>query len=126
MGRLTMDTVPVRLPGDAQPGAVVELYRTADGTMAAQVRIPAPGRTIMAEPHQYLSTACLHGEHGYCQSMTGSNGSTEWAKTPASCKVCGAPCTCPCHAAAEPRSDEDRIRDAMAEAQDHPGRLITR
>jgi hypothetical protein len=26
-----MDTVPVRLPGDAQPGAVVELYRTTDG-----------------------------------------------------------------------------------------------
>ncbi len=23
-------------------------------------------------------------------------------------------------------SDEDRIRDAMAEAQDHPGRTITR
>jgi len=23
-------------------------------------------------------------------------------------------------------SDEDRIRDAMAEAQDHPGRIITR
>lgn len=37
-----MDTVPVRLPDDAEPGAVVELYRTADGTMAAQVRIPAP------------------------------------------------------------------------------------
>lgn len=37
-----MDTVPVRLPGDAEPGAVVELYRDVDGTMAAQVRLPAP------------------------------------------------------------------------------------
>jgi hypothetical protein len=37
-----MDTVPVRLPGDAEPGAVVELYRDADGRLAAQVRIPAP------------------------------------------------------------------------------------
>jgi hypothetical protein len=37
-----MDTVPVRIPDDAQPGAVVELYRDADGTMAAEVRIPAP------------------------------------------------------------------------------------
>jgi hypothetical protein len=36
----TMTTV--HLPADAKPGAVVELYRTADGTMAAQVRIPAP------------------------------------------------------------------------------------
>jgi hypothetical protein len=78
----------------------------------------------MAEPHQYLSTACLHGEHGYCQAATGSNGTTQWDKAPASCKFCGAPCTCPCHG--EPRSDEDRIREAMAEAQDHPGRVITR
>ncbi len=28
--------------------------------------------------------------------------------------------------ASQARSDEDRIRDAMAEAQDHPGRTITR
>jgi hypothetical protein len=27
---------------------------------------------------------------------------------------------------AVPASDEDRIRDAMAEAQDHPGRMATR
>lgn len=37
-----MDTVPVSLPAGAEPGSVVELYRAADGTMAAQVRIPAP------------------------------------------------------------------------------------
>lgn len=28
--------------------------------------------------------------------------------------------------ASRQRSDEDRIRDAMAEAHDHPGRVITR
>ena len=28
--------------------------------------------------------------------------------------------------ASQERSDEDRIRDAMAEAHDHPGRVITR
>lgn len=37
-----MDTTPVRLPAGAKAGAVVELYRTPDGTMAAQIRIPAP------------------------------------------------------------------------------------
>jgi hypothetical protein len=37
-----MAATPVQLPDDAKPGAVVELYRTPDGTMAAQVRIPAP------------------------------------------------------------------------------------
>ena len=74
--------------------------------------------------HQYLSTSCLHGQlgddpelHAYCQSTTGSNGTAEWSKTPASCKHCAAPCSCPCHGA---RTDEDRIRDAMTEAQaDH-------
>jgi hypothetical protein len=37
-----MASVPVQLPDGAKPGAVVELYRKPDGTMAAQVRIPAP------------------------------------------------------------------------------------
>jgi hypothetical protein len=37
-----MATVPVQLPDDARSGSVVELYRKPDGTMAAQVRIPAP------------------------------------------------------------------------------------
>ncbi|KOT57070.1 MULTISPECIES: hypothetical protein [Streptomyces] len=46
-------------------------------------------------PHRYLSTGCLHGEHGYCQSHTGLSGS----KTPASCKFCKAPCQCLCHRA---------------------------
>ncbi len=56
--------------------------------------------------HRYLSTSCLHEDdpgrepenlHSYCGSATGSNGNTQWAKTPASCKFCGAPCVCPRH-----------------------------
>lgn len=43
--------------------------------------------------HEYLSTGCFHGEHGYCQAMTGLAG----AKRPARCKFCDAPCVCPCH-----------------------------
>jgi hypothetical protein len=43
--------------------------------------------------HVYLSTGCLHGQHGYCQGKTGLAG----AKTPARCKFCKAPCTCRCH-----------------------------
>ena len=54
------------------------------------------------DDHDYLSTACHHGDlvlpdgrtgHGYCQSDTGHAG----AKTPGDCKFCGAKCTCPCH-----------------------------
>lgn len=55
------------------------------------------------EPHVYLSTGCLHGDHAYCQSMTGLNG----AKRPASCKKCGAKCICPCHQAEEPTAHND-------------------
>ena len=48
------------------------------------------------DPHIYLSTGCYHGDHAYCQSMTGLAG----AKRPASCKKCGAKCICPCHRSA--------------------------
>jgi len=39
--------------------------------------------------HEYLSTACLHAGHAYCQSSFG--------KVAACCKFCAAPCTCDCH-----------------------------
>lgn len=41
-------------------------------------------------PHQYLSTACLHGEHDYCNSTEGHAG----PKRPGRCKFCDALCTC--------------------------------
>lgn len=46
--------------------------------------------------HVYLSTGCLHGEHGYCAAMVGVQG----AKRPARCKFCAAQCVCDCHAEA--------------------------
>lgn len=46
-----------------------------------------------AEPHAYLSTACLHGRHDDCDSMIGIQGT----KRPATCKYCDARCTCPHH-----------------------------
>ncbi len=45
------------------------------------------------EEHVYLSTACLHGEHDYCNSMVGAQG----VKRPAQCKFCEATCICECH-----------------------------
>jgi hypothetical protein len=57
----------------------------------------------MVQSHEYLSTSCLHHQHDYCQSVTGSNGTTEWVKTPSSCKFCDAPCICQCH------REEDRV-----------------
>jgi hypothetical protein len=45
------------------------------------------------DPHVYLSTGCLHGEHDYCQNKDGQAG----PKAPASCKFCAAPCVCSCH-----------------------------
>lgn len=43
--------------------------------------------------HEYLSTACFHGEHDYCAAMVGYQG----AKRPARCKFCDAGCVCTCH-----------------------------
>lgn len=60
---------------------------------------PGPAATQATETagHVYLSTGCLHGDHAYCKSMTGLNGS----KRPGECKHCGAKCQCGCHATAK-------------------------
>jgi hypothetical protein len=47
----------------------------------------------IAGQHSYLSTGCLHGDHAYCQNMTGLAGK----KRPGQCKHCGAHCICRCH-----------------------------
>jgi hypothetical protein len=57
----------------------------------------------------YLSTACLHGLHGYCVAPTVTRDG-EWKvvgpsyssnegepKKPAECKFCPADCICTCH-----------------------------
>lgn len=49
--------------------------------------------------HVYLSTACLHGHHDYCQAKTGRVGT----KTPSACKFCPADCICHCHQPARDR-----------------------
>lgn len=43
--------------------------------------------------HEYLSTACLHEQHEYCNAMVGYQGQ----KRPATCKFCDAKCVCLCH-----------------------------
>lgn len=45
------------------------------------------------DDHSYLSTACLHRRHDYCQAPVGHSG----RKKPATCKFCDAKCICPCH-----------------------------
>ncbi len=61
----------------------------------AEMLAAANTRPATPDPdaHVYLSTACHHGEHAYCQSNTGLNG----AKKAAQCKWCGAICRCWCH-----------------------------
>lgn len=49
--------------------------------------------TALTGQHAYLSTGCLHGDHAYCQGMTGGAG----AKRPGECKGCAAGCVCRCH-----------------------------
>jgi len=61
-------------------------------TLAARIREAVADRPP-ADGHVYLSTGCRHGDHTYCQSMTGLNGQ----KRPGECKKCGAKCICGCH-----------------------------
>jgi hypothetical protein len=75
----------------------------------------------MAEmPHVYLSTACLHGQHGYCRAPTVTRDG-EWEtvgpsyvsqrdepKAPARCKFCPAECVCGCHGAVVVGGPADR------------------
>lgn len=65
-----------------------ELWRAT-----ARVAITAYNGYTEHTDHHYLSTGCRHGEHGYCQSNTGSQGQ----KRPAECKFCGSKCVCSCH-----------------------------
>lgn len=74
----------------------------------ARVAVTAYNGYIEHTGHRYLSTGCRHGEHGYCQSNTGSQGQ----KKPAQCKFCAARCVCSCHtpgaATADPQTSEEK------------------
>lgn len=48
----------------------------------------------LSKDHEYLSTACFHEQHDYCQSLYTDAGCV---KFPAECKFCMAPCICSCH-----------------------------
>jgi hypothetical protein len=91
---------------EADVSRVIALYerwrksnRRADGRVQSRwwdkrlVELGAALRSEQPGVHRYLSTGCYHGDHAYCQSMTGLNG----AKRPASCKFCQAACQCECH-----------------------------
>jgi hypothetical protein len=52
-------------------------------------------RAFRHNPHRYLSTGCLHGHHGDCQTQAVRYDGTP--KIAASCKWCHAPCICRCH-----------------------------
>lgn len=55
----------------------------------------------VTDAHIYISTACLHDRHDYCQSPQGHSSDgfrqVEYDKQPAQCKFCEAPCICECH-----------------------------
>lgn len=56
------------------------------------------------QPHDYLSTACLHGRHDYCNSTVGVAGD----KKAATCKWCDARCRCDCGHERDGVDDADR------------------
>lgn len=63
------------------------------------------------EQHRYLSTACLHLDHGYCQSAEGYDAAGDpFARRPSQCKFCAAPCVCSCHRAVVRQDDTETTR----------------
>lgn len=68
---------------------VVAYYAKHPEQLAEMVAAQESGVAV----HHYLSTACLHELHDYCQSQVGFDG----AKRPGRCKFCDAPCVCSCH-----------------------------
>lgn len=66
--------------------------------------------------HVYLSTACLHLRHDYCNAAEGDAG----PKTPAQCKFCGARCICSCHPETAPIQPEND-QESPAVGMDTPG-----
>ncbi len=76
---------------------------TMTGTLASRAGIPvtwyseehAMGNKII---HRYVSTYCLHDDCGKCSSAVGEDVDGHvFSRHPAQCKVCAAPCMCPCH-----------------------------
>jgi hypothetical protein len=59
-----------------------------EGFLAAVVK------AIWEEHLIYLSTGCLHGEHGHCCNSVSVEGEPKW---PGHCKFCSSSCICPCH-----------------------------
>lgn len=55
--------------------------------------------------HTYVSTACLHGEHGQCGTMQHDRGEPG----PPRCKFCPAVCACPVCNHADRDADEPRL-----------------
>lgn len=117
------------MTGQPEPADVAETIRVLQQQLATAIdavkrldREVTELRAALAEPgptttqttgHVYLSTGCYHGDHAYCQSMTGLNG----AKRPGVCKFCQAACQCECHGEAEQPGPLTRAEEARL-AQD--------
>lgn len=103
-GYLGWQRAAVRPREPAVERAAAELRRALPGwsderperaALAARPDTAAPEAT---DEHIYLSTACLHHDHGYCGSSDGYDVQGEpFEKRPAQCKWCASPCICDCH-----------------------------
>lgn len=56
------------------------------------VNLQAAILTLATGRHFYISTSCLEGAHDHCRSSVAADGNT---KTPGTCKLCSAVCSCP-------------------------------
>ncbi len=86
--------------GVQHPDGTVHVEADLDGLLYRVVR------AIWEEHLIYLSTGCLHGEHGHCCNNVSSQGEPKWA---GHCKFCSAACLCPCHPAPQLTPDGETV-----------------
>lgn len=74
-----------------------EIAKERDVLVAAlAARTPQPPERT--DEHVYLSTSCLHFDHGYCGDSEGYDAAGDpFPKRPGQCKWCCSPCVCECH-----------------------------
>jgi hypothetical protein len=119
----------IRIPrGTDIDGAVVELHDDGPtGNVTMDIRIPAHQEPAMAE-HKVGTMVVLTGTIMEIEDTI--NGPVAWVRVDKALADSGTIAVRLGKLPAAPydavHGDEDRIRDAMAEARDHPGRTVTR
>jgi uncharacterized protein (DUF433 family) len=84
---------------DREPGTEQDLIDTVRNLAGGPQLSVLTARD--SDEHVYLSTSCLHFDHGYCGGSEGYDAAGDpFPKRPGQCKWCASACVCDCHTSA--------------------------